>query len=73
MIAATIVKLGANAQSLRLIGDRFIGYRFVPRNDAAKVADELLEYALNGCPSAAEWYFSNRDGDYNSAEWNGGN
>lgn len=68
VISAKIVKDGANANGLRLIGDPFIGYRFVPRGYAAESADNLLSDILGD--DAAEWCAEYKDGEYTSTEWN---
>lgn len=66
-----IVKAGANAHGLKLIGDELIGYRFVPRGELAYEADYLLEVALNSAgDDGYSWLNNNRDGEYNSTEWN---
>jgi hypothetical protein len=66
---ATIVKAGSNAVGLKLIGDKFIGYRFVPRCDEAEFADTMLEAACPDIAHLAAWCEANKDGDYSSAEW----
>ena len=66
-----IIKAGAAHMGLRLIGDDFIGYRFVPRGDAADSADSLLQLAISKAETDAHifWLRNNRDGDYSSEEW----
>lgn len=67
-----LVKDGANANGLRLIGDRTIGYRFVPRSDLATFADNMLTTAAEQADDVhlSAWCEANKDGDYSSAAWN---
>lgn len=67
-----LIKDGANANGLRLIGDRTIGYRFVPRSDLASFADNILTIAAEQADGVhlSAWCEANKDGDYSSEAWN---
>lgn len=65
-----LIKAGANAHGLRLIGQPFLGFKFVPAGDMATAANFLLEQAIDGGGYEADtWLEQNRDGDYNHADW----
>lgn len=66
-----MIKDGANANGLRLIGDRMIGYCFAPRNDLAKFADDMLGAVIEQEDSVhvAVWCEANKDGDYSAEAW----
>ena len=66
-----LIKDGASANGLRLIGDRTIGYRFVPRSDFASFADNMLTIAAEQTgANLSAWCEANKDGDYSMVEWN---
>lgn len=67
-----LIKDGANANGLRLIGDRTIGYRFVPLGDLASFADNMLTIAAEQADDVhlSAWCESNKDDDYSSEAWN---
>ncbi len=67
-----LIKDGANANGLRLIGDRTIGYRFVPRSDFASFADNMLTIAAEQADDVnfSVWCEANKDADYSSEAWN---
>jgi len=65
-----IIKSGANAHGLRLIGEPIIGFKFVPAGDMATAANFLLDQAVDGGGYEADtWLEQNRDGEYNHADW----
>jgi hypothetical protein len=71
-IKADIVLCGAKENGLILIGDCFIGYRFVPRSDFAEKADELLFSCFDFDVEPEEtndWYESHKDGEYDGKLW----
>lgn len=65
-----LIKAGANAVGLKLIGDGMIGYRFVPRSEVADFADKMLTLVTDDAKHLTAWCEKNKDADYNSAEWN---
>jgi hypothetical protein len=65
-----LVKAGANAKGLILIGDAFIGYRFSPRNELAEFADSLLDPLVEEDPqNFSAWCHAHRDADYSHQAW----
>jgi len=68
-----IIKLGANAQGSALIGDGFIGYKFIDGKPFA--ANFLLEGIYKLCSKSGkterfnEWCFQNRDEDHSGERW----
>lgn len=68
---AKIVLDGARANGLRLIGDGFIGYRFVPRSDLAEEADALLYSCFEQIddPDISRFYHENCEGPYDPDLW----
>ena len=67
-----LIKDGADANGLRLIGDRMIGYRFVPRSELASFADNMLTIAAESADDVhlSAWCEANKDANYSNAAWN---
>jgi hypothetical protein len=68
---AKIIKAGANVYGLKLIGDHFIGLRFVPCGDLADAADSLLEPLAEESEIITNWLHEARDGEYDRELWRG--
>ncbi len=68
-----IIKLGANAKGLELIGDRLIGFKFVGgEKEDREAANSLLNVEFDNTPDHADfdvWCSENRDGDFDAEKW----
>lgn len=68
-----IIKLGANAKGLELIGDRVIGFKFVGGAEEDRdAANSLFNAEFDNTPDHADfaiWCNENKDGDYDSEKW----
>ncbi len=65
------IKTAANQQGLKLVGDAFIGYKFIPATtDNGKIANWFLSMCLEANLCDQEWLEENKDGDFESEGWN---
>ena len=67
-----VLKDGANANGLHLMGDMFIGFRFVGESDYKESANKLLELLVNEHADdhkLSDTINSMKDADYEYSAW----
>lgn len=65
------IKSAANQQGLKLVGDWFIGYKFIPANtENGRIANWFLEQLVDAELCDQPWLEENKDGPHQSEGWN---